>query len=187
MHVSGRNIKKLLSNSPILEELSLKHCPDLEPSVFCIASISLKKLRIHGWLNFRISILKISAPNLSTISYRPRVLANLVIDSFPSLIEADIDMSQVLENIGRDFGDRAFVLIKLFGKLSNIKLLKMSFACFLVATEADILLLPAFNNLIHLEVSSQFYLPGYGSDSISTMRRFFKFLQLLPNPESIVF
>ncbi|KAI3837172.1 hypothetical protein MKW92_011822, partial [Papaver armeniacum] len=127
MGVNGINIEKLVSNSPILEDLSLIYCHDLEPSVLRIASISLKKLRIHDCSHFIKSILKISAPNLSTISYRLSALAPLVIDNFPSLIEADIDMSKVL----RDFGDKASFLFKLFEKLSNIQLLKMSFACFL--------------------------------------------------------
>ncbi|KAI3849476.1 hypothetical protein MKX03_033768, partial [Papaver bracteatum] len=47
--------------------------------------------------------------------------------------------------------------------------------------------LPAFNNLIHLEVCSRYYCRNFGSDSVSVMRRFFRFLQLSPNLESIVF
>ncbi|KAI3965265.1 hypothetical protein MKW92_043693, partial [Papaver armeniacum] len=47
--------------------------------------------------------------------------------------------------------------------------------------------LPAYNNLIHLEISSQLDCVGVGSDSLSTLRIFFRFLQLSPNLETIVF
>ncbi|KAI3844106.1 hypothetical protein MKW92_023148, partial [Papaver armeniacum] len=58
-----------------------------------------------------------------------------------------------------------------------------------VQSETDILLtdFPAFNNLIHLEVSSSYYCARFASDSGSVMGRFFRFLQLSPNLESIVF
>ncbi|KAI3919176.1 hypothetical protein MKX01_018815 [Papaver californicum] len=66
------------------------------------------------------------------------------------------------------FAARASVIMKLLEKLSNEKLLKMPGDCFLVPCEADILLLPAFNNLIHLEVRLQSCYWGFeSSDSVS--------------------
>ncbi|KAI3983331.1 hypothetical protein MKX01_013398 [Papaver californicum] len=119
--------------------------------------------------------LKICSPNLSTINYGKLVPANFVIDSFPSLVEADIDISYCKYNGGTA---EKFVLIKLFEKLANVKLLKVSGTFFQILSQADILLnnLPAFNNLIHLEVGL-----------ISVARRFYRFLKLSPNLESIVF
>ncbi|KAI3895120.1 hypothetical protein MKW92_014323, partial [Papaver armeniacum] len=53
-----------------------------------------------------------------------------------------------------------------------------------VLSKAEVLLtdLPAFNNLIHLEISSKFDCTIFGSVTI-----LFRFLQLSPNLESIVF
>lgn len=58
-----------------------------------------------------------------------------------------------------------------------------------VQSETDILLsdFSAFNNLIHLEVSPGYNCTRFASDFGSIMRRIFRFLQLSPNLESIVF
>ncbi|KAI3968428.1 hypothetical protein MKW92_012692, partial [Papaver armeniacum] len=55
-----------------------------------------------------------------------------------------------------------------------------------ILSEADILLSGplTFSNLIRLEISSRYCDSDY---SISAMRTFFRFLQLSPNLESIVF
>ncbi|KAI3902766.1 hypothetical protein MKW92_008218, partial [Papaver armeniacum] len=64
----------------------------------------------------------ICAPNLSTISYTEEVPADFVVDSFPLLVEAVIDIPRT---------DKKIILIKLFQKLSNVKLLKISGDSFL--------------------------------------------------------
>ncbi|KAI3849475.1 hypothetical protein MKX03_033767 [Papaver bracteatum] len=175
--VDGTSPNKLFSNCPILEELSLRFCAGFQNEVLWIANPTLKQLYI-GYCCFGESAVKICAPNLSTMILRQMRPDDFVVDSFSSLVEADINLLYVSK-----------FPIKLFKKLSNVKLLKMSGVCFPVQSEADILLtdLPAFNNLIHLEVRSRYYCTGLASDSISVMRRFFRFLQLSPNLESIVF
>ncbi|KAI3897264.1 hypothetical protein MKX03_036614 [Papaver bracteatum] len=170
--VNGFSPDQLVSNCPILEELSLIHCGGLKSEVLCIANLALKNLHI-SYCNFEESTVKICSPNLSTISYGKHVPADFVIDSFPSLVEADLDILYCKYK-----GPEKFVLMGLYKKLANVKLLKVSGTFFQILSQADILLtdLPAFNNLIHMEISS-----------ISTLRRFFRFLQLSPNLESIVF
>ncbi|KAI3874555.1 hypothetical protein MKW92_042846, partial [Papaver armeniacum] len=57
-----------------------------------------------------------------------------------------------------------------------------------VLSKADILTdLPAFNNLIHLEVCSYFHTMSSNPDYVSTVITFLRFLELSPNLESIVF
>ncbi|KAI3930258.1 hypothetical protein MKW92_033835 [Papaver armeniacum] len=168
---NGNLINNLLSNCPILEELKFWNCSGFESEGLCIANPALKHLRIcHSYLEE--STVKISAPNLKTIICKLKKPKDFLIDSFPSLVEADINI----------LGDDR-VPIKLFEKLSNVKLLKMPGDCFLRQHEVDTLLtiLPAFINLIHLEVSHS------GSDSCPFVRRFFSLIQLLPNLETIVF
>ncbi|XP_026418281.1 F-box protein At4g09920-like [Papaver somniferum] len=170
--VNGFSLNQLVSNCPILEELSLIHCVSLKSEVLCIANVALKNLYI-SYCYFEESTMKICSPNLSTISYGKYLPKDFVIDSFPSLLEADMDILSREHN-----GAEKFVLTKLYKKLANVKLLKGSGTFFQILSQADILLadLPAFNNLIHLEVSSA-----------AILRRFFRFLQLWPNLESIVF
>lgn len=90
--VNGFLLKQLVSNCPILEELSLICCGGLRSEVLCIANLALKNLYI-SYCNFEESTtVKICTPNLSSISYGKQVPADFVIDSFPSLVEADIDI-----------------------------------------------------------------------------------------------
>ncbi|RZC81513.1 hypothetical protein C5167_044087 [Papaver somniferum] len=122
------------------------------------------EFRVYGWVStiMKQSTVKISAPNLLTISYTGDPPADFVLDSFWSLVEADVGFD-IPED---EYSNETFVL-----------------------SEADVFLtnLLAFNNLIHLEGSSIFDCPSFGSESVSIMRRFFRFLQLSPNLESIVF
>ncbi|KAI3968430.1 hypothetical protein MKW92_012694 [Papaver armeniacum] len=173
----------MLSNCPILEELSLIQCGGLKSEALCIPNFALKNLHIRSCY-FGESTLKIYAPNLMNISYEGELPANFVFGSFLSLVEADIDV----HNYG-EISAKTVVLIKLFELLSKVKILKMSGHSFLVLSQVDILLtdLPAFNNLIHLEVSSEFDWERVGSDPVSTLRILFRFLQLSPNLETIVF
>ncbi|KAI3884001.1 hypothetical protein MKW92_002315, partial [Papaver armeniacum] len=117
--VDGMSTNKLLSNCPILEELSLITCGGLESEALCIANFALKYLHI-AFCEFRESTVKICAPNLMTISYRGELPADFVFDSFLSLVEADIHVY----NLGA-FSAKTFVLIKLFEALYNVKLLKI--------------------------------------------------------------
>ncbi|XP_026405489.1 F-box/LRR-repeat protein At3g59210-like isoform X1 [Papaver somniferum] len=168
--VDGILTNKLLSNCPILEELSLIQCGGLKCEALCIANFALKKLHIRS-CDFGESTLKIYAPNLTAISYEGELPANFVFGSFLSLVEADNDVHNY-----REISAKTVVLIKLFELLSKVKILKMSGHSFLVLSQVDILLtdLPAFNNLIHLEVSSEFDWERVGSDPVSTLRILFR-------------
>ncbi|KAI3954529.1 hypothetical protein MKW92_033543, partial [Papaver armeniacum] len=95
------------------------NCSDFDSEGLCIANPALKHLLI--WQCYlEKSTVKISAPNLTTISCRLDKPPYFLIDRFPSLVEADIHIFG---------GDR--IPIKLFEKLSNVKLLKLHGACFL--------------------------------------------------------
>ncbi|KAI3900616.1 hypothetical protein MKW92_011762 [Papaver armeniacum] len=120
--VNGMSPNHLLSNCPILEELSLMSCDGFRYEGLCIANPSLKRLNIWYGI-FRETAVKICAPNLTTIRYGKEVPTDFIIDNFPSLVEADIDIY---------YDGETFVLIKLFEKLSNIKLLKVSVTSFRV-------------------------------------------------------
>ncbi|KAI3862032.1 hypothetical protein MKW92_016336 [Papaver armeniacum] len=149
-----------------------------------VLDLEFIKLNVPNTVSFprlkslRLSV-KICAPNLWTIRYGGSEPGDFVVNSFPSLVQADINMRSTA---------RASVLIKLLQKLSTIKSLTMCGPCFQVISEADILSLPYFDNLTYIEVSSDFRY--YGSESLdsgSTLRRFFKFLLYSPNLKSIVF
>ncbi|KAI3845096.1 hypothetical protein MKX03_032443 [Papaver bracteatum] len=80
----------LFSNCPILEELSLSECGFNDFIFLCITSPSLKHLSILScWLSDQI--LKVFTPNLMTIKYAAEIPADFVLDSFQSLVEADIE------------------------------------------------------------------------------------------------
>ncbi|XP_026426087.1 putative F-box/FBD/LRR-repeat protein At4g03220 [Papaver somniferum] len=152
-------------------------------------SDSIHTLDFREWLTTEpekrsktIRRVKICAPNLSTISYTGEIPADFVIGSFPSLVEAVIDIPYTAKR------PKTFVLFKLFGKVSNVKLLKIFGDSFLVPREAEILLtnLRAFNNLIHLEVGSDFTCTSFASASGSTLRISFRLLELSPYLESVV-
>ncbi|KAI3884051.1 hypothetical protein MKW92_042147, partial [Papaver armeniacum] len=112
-------IEKLVSNCPILEELTLIHGLCFKCEVLRIENLALKNLCIS--LDYIIeSTVKICAPNLSTFSYGSQVPTDFVFDRFPSLVEADIDL-----NCSGAYTFETSVITKLFEKLSNVKLLKM--------------------------------------------------------------
>ncbi|KAI3971523.1 hypothetical protein MKW92_035778 [Papaver armeniacum] len=175
---------KLFSNCPILEELSLFVCDFENFEVLCIMSPTLKRLSI---INCRLlhQSLKVFAPNLLTIKYAAEIPADFVLDSFQSLVEADIE---ILSN--QDQARIYAPLIKLYQKLSNVKLLKTSGSSFWDLAAANVLLadLSTFCNLVRLEVSSAFWSSWDPHASVvSSMKIFLWFLQLAPNLESIDF
>ncbi|KAI3885795.1 hypothetical protein MKX03_022170 [Papaver bracteatum] len=175
---------ELFSNCPILEELSLFQCDFEDFKVLCIMSPTLKCLSIRKCRLFH-QTLKVFAPNLLTIKYAAEMPADFVLDSFQSLVEADIE---ILNN--QDQARIYAPLIKLYQKLSNVKLLKTSGSSFWGLAAANILIadLPTFCNLVRLEVSSAFWSTWDPHASfVSSMKLFLWFLQLSPNIESIDF
>ncbi|KAI3909413.1 hypothetical protein MKW92_046828 [Papaver armeniacum] len=175
---------KLFSNCPILEELSLFDCDFHNFKVLCITSSTLKHLSI---INCRLlhQTLKVFAPNLLTIKYAADLPGDFVLDSFQSLVEADIQIFNDLDQ-ARIYDP----LIKLYQKLSNVKLLKTSGSSFRGLSTANVVLadLSTFANLVCLEVSSAFWGSwDQHASFVSSMKIFLWFLQLSPNLESIDF
>lgn len=121
------------------------------------------------------------------MKYATDTPADLVLDSFPfpSLVEANIQIYNDWNH------ERTYVsYIELYKKLSNAKLFKISGSSFQGLSATNILLadLPAFCNLVCLEVSSAFCRRWYPYASFaSCMRILLWFLQLSLNLESIVF
>ncbi|KAI3950626.1 hypothetical protein MKW92_006674, partial [Papaver armeniacum] len=122
---NGREMEKLFSNCPILEQLSLIYYDSLKSQVLCITNFALKNLHIRS-CEFINSTMKIYAPNLSTISYTGEIPSDFVVDSFPSLSEAVIDVHS-----NAKYPAKKNILINFFEKLSNVKLLKISGGSFL--------------------------------------------------------
>ncbi|RZC68337.1 hypothetical protein C5167_031592 [Papaver somniferum] len=173
----NKNSRNFFSNCPILEELSLSYCSISEG--LCIVNPALKHLSISSYRLLNNSSVEISAPDLLTITYRGKLPPDFALNSFQSLVEAVVDF-YIDDDEEYDYLGKVFV--KLFEKLSSATLLKVCTYSFL----ADILLtnLPPFNNLTHLEVRSKLIL---WSLNVDTVRRFFRFIQILPNLKSIVF
>ncbi|KAI3936366.1 hypothetical protein MKW92_049475, partial [Papaver armeniacum] len=173
--------RKFFSNCPILEELSLTYVDMFER--LCISNPALKHLAITSCELTKCTV-EISAPNLLTISYKGEPAADFLLSSFPSLVEADVNFD-IQELDEYDYPNEVF--FNIFEKLSSAMLLKICADSFLVLREADIQLNDSltFHNLIHLEVSSLLY---YNCpESSIVFRSFFKFLQRLPNLESMLF
>ncbi|KAI3957278.1 hypothetical protein MKW92_006267 [Papaver armeniacum] len=105
---------ELFSNCPILEELSLSDCDFPNFKVLCITSPTLKHLSITNCTLLH-QTLKVFAPNLLTI------------------FEADIQISN-----DQDLERKYAPLIKLYQKLSNVKLLKASGSSFRGACSNDL-------------------------------------------------
>ncbi|RZC85054.1 hypothetical protein C5167_047837 [Papaver somniferum] len=105
-------------------KLSLFDCDFHNFKVLCITSPSLKHLSIR---NCRLlhQTLKVFAPNLLTLTYAADLPADFVLDSFQSLVEADVQIFNDLDQ-ARIYGPS----IKLYQKLSNVKLLKTSGSSF---------------------------------------------------------
>ncbi|RZC81918.1 hypothetical protein C5167_044491 [Papaver somniferum] len=113
----NETLTRFISNCPILEELSLTQCRISEG--LCIVKPALKHLSVTD-CGLSKSTVKISAPNLLTISFKECPPADFVLDSFPSLVEADVGFYM---HKGDKYQNRVFV--KLFEKLSSAKLLKI--------------------------------------------------------------
>ncbi|KAI3840524.1 hypothetical protein MKX03_014223 [Papaver bracteatum] len=120
--VDETSTRKLFSNCPILEELRLSGCSVSEG--LCILNTSLKHLSIAS-CELTESTVKISAPNLLTISYTGAPPADFVLDSFPSLVEARVGFYIC-------GGSKYETFLKLFKTLSSVKVLKLCADSFLV-------------------------------------------------------
>ncbi|KAI3915423.1 hypothetical protein MKW98_022381 [Papaver atlanticum] len=120
------------------------------------------------------AITKIDAPNLLSITIQDVIQMSLVVDRFPSLVDADICHMYSLQDDGVD------VIPDFIKKLSNVKHLKLSGAEFEVLQQANFQStnFPTFVNLITLEVS---FIKTWQAGLL------FNFLQFSPNLGSLIF
>ncbi|KAI3851170.1 hypothetical protein MKX03_007235 [Papaver bracteatum] len=168
-----RNIQLIFSNCPVLEEFCLNHCL---LNHLRIISSTLKSLTFFGTMHTCMSDIKImiDAPNLMSIKIRDGIRQHLVVESFPSLVDADLSGMYTEPSVPVD------VIPKFVEKLSNVKLLKLSDYVLEKLELEDVLdtSFPTFLNLITLEVSF-----------IKTqhVKSLFTFLQFSPNLESLNF
>ncbi|KAI3851171.1 hypothetical protein MKX03_007236 [Papaver bracteatum] len=168
-----QNIQQLFSNCPVLEELCLKYCllNHLE-----IISSTLKSLTFFSSLRICMSDvrIKIDTPNLISITVDDGIPQHLVVESFPSLVDADIHRMYTEPSVPID------VIPNFVKKLSNVKHLKLSGNISESLELADVLSIsfPTFINLITLEVSFI---------KTQQVKSLFSFLRFAPNLESLVF
>ncbi|OVA09206.1 F-box domain [Macleaya cordata] len=168
------------SNCPVLEELSFTDCSWIDMNFVCISAPALKRLflTIPNAPGIDTSTVKIYAPNLLSLVYNEVVAKDYFLHSFPSLVDANIDYLYGGDPLdARE--ETGFGSTKLLENLSNVKHLKMSGGTFEVLSYAVVPLtnLPAFCNLIHLEVSSSLL--------FTTVRTLIDFLHISPNLESL--
>ncbi|KAI3881815.1 hypothetical protein MKW92_031418 [Papaver armeniacum] len=155
-------------------QLSLRYCSWKRVSLI---SSTLKVLTLVGCLRICAwfgAVTKIDAPNLMSITINDVLGESLVVDSFPSLVDADIHRMYSEEDDGID------VIPNFVKKLSNVKHLKLSGTIFQNLELANALSASfrTFTNLITMEVSF------IKTQQVGSL---FTFLQFSPNLESLVF
>ncbi|XP_026423579.1 F-box/FBD/LRR-repeat protein At2g26030-like [Papaver somniferum] len=185
-------IQKLLSNSPILEELSLdvRFC---NIQYLSICGSNLKRVFFNGPLCWDFNI-HIDAPNLQSFRYS-RVLANdFVLHNFSTLLAAEIVLSNTAPTDSRGRDELGCLARKLFGSLSYVKHLTISdYSLKLLSYQNHFLTnLPSFYYLTHLEVTSASLYFGYNCRDEGNLPRWIvgillDFLHISPNLKSLVF
>ncbi|KAI3882468.1 hypothetical protein MKX03_025246 [Papaver bracteatum] len=183
-------IPKLLSNSPVLEELSLQGCWwDIQHLSIC--GPNLKQLFING-LCTRDFDVQINAPNLQSFKYSSVLAKDFVLHNFFSLLDAEIVLSRSAD-MG-ETGELGSLATKLFCGLSYVKRLTMSDNSLKLLSYQDHFYtsMPSFYNLIHLEIMSAGVYDGYGCRDAGNLhcwivRILLNFLHISPNLESLVF
>lgn len=173
-------IERLLSNCPVLEDLSLDSCTWDGIDDLCVSSPTLKRLCIDGPLMLPCGEIKINAPLLEYLSYTHFLVKKHVLQSFPVLVRAQIHPAAVTSE--SSIPEQGSSLIKLLGEIFNVKHLYVHDRLFkaLALTDGGLLLkLPMFHNLSHLVVIWSY--PS--SIDIALLR----LLQISPKLESLVF
>ncbi|XP_026421261.1 FBD-associated F-box protein At4g10400-like [Papaver somniferum] len=183
-------IQKLLSNSPVLEELSLE-MRNWNIQHLSIFSPKLKRLFMNGLLYRKFDI-QISAPSLQSFKYSEVLAKDFVLQNFLTLLDAEVVLSCVADRGERD--ELGCLAAKIFASLSNVKRLKISeYTLKLLSYQDDFQTkLPLYYNLNHLEVSRasfHFRRDGYFEDNVQCwiVKVLFDFLQVSPNLESLIF
>ncbi|XP_026442025.1 F-box/FBD/LRR-repeat protein At2g26030-like [Papaver somniferum] len=190
--IDEQMIQKLLSSSPILEELSLdvRIC---KIPYLSICGPNLKRLFINGPLCWDFNI-HINAPNLQSFRYS-RVLANdFVLHNFSTLVAAEVVLTNPVPIDSRGSGELGGLARKLFGSLSYVKHLTISdYSLKLLSYENHFQTsLPSFYYLTHLEVTSASLYFGYscrdeGKLPCWIVGILLDFLHISPNLKSLVF
>ncbi|RZC57098.1 hypothetical protein C5167_004402 [Papaver somniferum] len=170
-------MEQLLSNCPVLEDLSLDSCTWDGIDDLCVSSPTLKRLCITESPCGEINI---NAPGLEYLSYTRFLVKKHVLCSFPVLVNAQIHPAA--GNSESNSPEQASNSIKLLGELFNVKHLRVHDRLFKAVALTDdhfLLKLPTFHNLSYLVV-----IWSYPS---SIDRALLRLLQISPKLESLVF
>ncbi|KAI3867294.1 hypothetical protein MKW98_001728 [Papaver atlanticum] len=186
------SIPKLLSNSPILEELGLDVLHGSVIQYLCIHSPNLKQLCIDGELH-DLDV-QMNAPNVQSLKICSTLAKDYVLHNFTALLDAEIFLSAETYLTLEEWEERfelGHLAIKLFASLSSVKCLQICDTCLMFLSHQDDLKtkLPLFYNLTHLEVTRNFYngYYGMGKGPSQIVRVLLDFLHISPNVESLVF
>ncbi|KAI3891558.1 hypothetical protein MKX03_033105 [Papaver bracteatum] len=183
-------IQRLISNSPILEELSLKgfNWPIQHLRIFCP---NLKRLFIDYVVDPNFDI-QIYAPNLQSFKYSRVLAKDFVLPNFLTLLDAEVVLACPAGC--RERGELGHLAMKLFSNLSYVKHLTVSDCSLKCLSYQDHFqtILPAFHNLIHLEVTSASLYFGFGCRDEGKLPCWvvgilLNFLHISPNLESLIF
>ncbi|KAI3836544.1 hypothetical protein MKW92_012539 [Papaver armeniacum] len=183
-------IQRLISNSPILEELILKgfNWPIQHLSIFCP---NLKRLFIDYAVDPNFDI-QINAPNLQSFKYSRVLAKDFVLPKFLTLLDAEIVLACPAGC--RERGELGHLATKLFSSLSYVKHLTISDCSLkhLSYQEHFQANLPTFHNLIHLEVTTARLYFGLGCRDEGNLPCWvvgilLDFLHISPNLESLIF
>ncbi|KAI3896622.1 hypothetical protein MKW92_038914, partial [Papaver armeniacum] len=182
-------IPKLLSASPVLEELNLQVCAR-DMQYLSIFGPNLKRLFINGLINQNFNI-QIDAPNLKSLKYSSILTKEFVQHNFSTLHDAEVILSRSANRLS-ERGELGYLATKLFHNLSYVKRLAISDYSLKLLTYQDRFLksLPSFYNLIHLEIRSAGleYAYGFGDEcslQCWVVGKLLSFLHVLPNLESL--
>ncbi|KAI3955434.1 hypothetical protein MKW98_018535 [Papaver atlanticum] len=145
---AGPLIEKLCSNCLVLEELEINNCTIEDIMEISISSHTLKRMFIDVPLCHQIDI---DAPSLEVFQHKGTLAEVYDLFSFPSLIDANISLSDINDWMNGDHN----IATNLLGHLFNVKRL-VAGSCFLgalsCADDNAFGELPSFHNLTCLEV-----------------------------------
>ncbi|XP_026379221.1 F-box protein At4g22280-like isoform X1 [Papaver somniferum] len=147
--MGGSLIEKLCSNCLTLEELEINNCIIEDITEISISSHTLKRMFIDAPSSYHQ--IDIDAPSLEVFQHKGTLAEVYDLHSFPSLIDANISLSDINDWIDEDENIATNLLVHLF----NVKRL-VAGSCFLGAlshVDDDVFYeLPSFDKLTCLEV-----------------------------------
>ncbi|KAI3936425.1 hypothetical protein MKW92_010819 [Papaver armeniacum] len=171
----GTLIEKLCSNCLILEDLEINNCIIEDITEISISSRTLKRMYIDAPPCHQIDI---DAPSLEVFQHKGTLAEVYDLHSFPSLMDANISLSDINDWINEDEN----IAINLLEPLFNVKQL-VAGSCFLGAlsrVDDDVFYeLPPFHNLTCLDVVWSY--PDLVGSALMRL------LQISPKLETLVF